>query len=128
MGYELEQHVRRLERTVIDLQRAVDRLRRDLLKVAQDQRGGGFFGGGDPNAGGGGGHYWCSGDPIPSNDAATMTVYEIRAAGDVSLGPQTVVNRWADPTADGRMVFLNKVRDGYSVANEDCLSPPPDEE
>lgn len=120
MGYELEDNVRRLERIVIDLSRAVDRLTRDLLKVAQDQRAGGSPGGYDPSAGGGG-LYWATGSPISAGGSAEMDVFEIGATGSDELGERTVVNPWPDATGTGTRLFLIRCRNGqFAVVNETC--------
>lgn len=117
----LEQALRRMEAT----ERRVDAKLAQLDQRQRMQAAGLGFSAPSP----GGGAYYA--DPGSTTldaltGSASLEVWEILAAGDVSRGEKTVVNRHSQPTAEDARLFLSRCADGsFSVDNQDC--PPPEE-
>lgn len=70
-----------------------------------------------------GGAYYA--DPgattIASGGSANLTVVEVKAGGDVTLGTKVVLNRFAVTTAASKRLMLAKTSDGaFAVVNQDC--------
>jgi len=113
-------YIHEVERWLLKIRDDVKQLFSRMAAVEQQAAASGGMG---PSNGSSGGVYFT--DPgattIAAGSTASLTVYEIKASGDASLGSQTVINKYPDATEASKRLILGKTRDdAYVVIGQGC--------
>ncbi len=107
-----------IERTFGNHEWRLDKLDRDNKRLKQ--QGGG--GGGTPWGSSGGGGAWAYAAVVTAGGSATLNVWEVRAAGDIDMGEQTVLNRYNQDTdaSAGNLILVKNPDGSYLIVGQGC--------